>query len=877
MRRFPIVWLILILVCTLPSVVGAYTLMGPKWPQSGATFYVDIPGSGGLWNTAFETAMNRWNAATPYFQFSIVHESWDPCSNPSSGTVRNGAKFDTMDCGVAFGASTLAVTHIWSSGDSIVQSGVVFNSTKVWDVYSGPYQGGGHAGVQDFARVAVHELGHSLGLGHENSLPSIMASAVVVGSTIEVPQTDDVNGVQALYGPPPDTVIPSVTIESPTSAPTYTTTSATFSMGGTASDNVGVVSVLWTNSRGGSGTCSFTGLTSVNWTCSAVALVFGQNVLTVTARDAAGNAGSDVLTVTYPLPDTSPPHLVITKPIRSNVWATNTASLSVSGSASDNAGVIGVSWLSDRGGTGSCSIVQLPLQIIFSCNIPLLSGLNTLTVTAVDASGNSGSDTLWVTATIISPPVISGVRSSPGVMGNATIEWTTDVPSDSQVVFGTLPGFGTPVGDSLMTTSHSVSLSGLSSNITYHYYVRSKTSLDNLATTKDFTFTTFSVPNLGGVSHKSFGSGGNLVTGYGRIQPGTGSTTPSGVAIFGFRQGGVLASEAGVPDSPLISSGRTYAEVSSGGIVNTGLAFVNPNSATSRVFFDLRDRNGNIVRSGFKDFAPGEHSATFLDQDPYLSGLDFQGTFSFTSTLPVSAIALRGFYNERTPSDFLMSTLEVMDLSLGARNGTQVIPHFAAGGGFTTQILLVNPTALAQTGTIEFRDGGGALTVVNIDGAPASGANYAVAPNGVRKFLITATSASLAQGSVRVVPAGGGPSPTPFVLFSYKPAGITMSEASVPVTMGSAFRMFVELSPTALINSGIAIANASGVRVCDALGDRPQWFTRSVEDPDFGRGRTDRRFSGPFDSISGGAVPSRCPAHHDESSHFRYRLALPLQ
>ena len=85
--------------------------------------------------------MNRWNAATPYFQFSIVHESWVPCSSPSSGTVRNGAKFDTMNCGVAFGESTLAVTHIWSSGDSIVQSGVVFNSTKVWDVYSGPLPG----------------------------------------------------------------------------------------------------------------------------------------------------------------------------------------------------------------------------------------------------------------------------------------------------------------------------------------------------------------------------------------------------------------------------------------------------------------------------------------------------------------------------------------------------------------------------------------------------------------------------------------------------------------------------------------------------------------------------------------------------------------
>jgi hypothetical protein len=38
-----------------------------------------------------------------------------------------------------------------------------------------------------------------------------------------------------------------------------------------------------------------------------------------------------------------------------------------------------------------------------------------------------------------------------------------------------------------------------------------------------------------------------------RLRPSSG-TAPSGVAIFGFRTGGVLVSEAGVPDSPLITS-----------------------------------------------------------------------------------------------------------------------------------------------------------------------------------------------------------------------------------------------------------------------------------------------------------------------------------
>src|SRR5206468_12067356 len=65
------------------------------------------------------------------------------------------------------------------------------------------------------------------------------------------------------------------------------------------------------------------------------------------------------------------------------------------------------------------------------------------------------------------------------------------------------------------------------------------------------------------------------------------------------------------------------------------------------------------------------------------------------------------------------------------------------------------------------------------------------------------------SGSVRVVPNGGGSAPTPLVLFSYKPAMITVSEAGVPVTSGTAFRMYVESSGEGNIQSGIAVANTS--------------------------------------------------------------------
>ena len=64
------------------------------------------------------------------------------------------------------------------------------------------------------------------------------------------------------------------------------------------------------NDRGGSGTA--TGTTS--WSVSGIVLLSGQNVLTVTARDAAGNTSTDTLTVTYTPPDTTPPTVTITTP-----------------------------------------------------------------------------------------------------------------------------------------------------------------------------------------------------------------------------------------------------------------------------------------------------------------------------------------------------------------------------------------------------------------------------------------------------------------------------------------------------------------------------------------------------------------------------------
>jgi len=87
---------------------------------------------------------------------------------------------------------------------------------------------------------------------------------------------------------------PTVAITFPTSNPTYSTSNPLLTLGGTAADNVGVTQVTWANSLGGSGTA--VGATS--WRANGIELRSGSNVLTITARDTAGNTATAVLTVT---------------------------------------------------------------------------------------------------------------------------------------------------------------------------------------------------------------------------------------------------------------------------------------------------------------------------------------------------------------------------------------------------------------------------------------------------------------------------------------------------------------------------------------------------------------------------------------------------
>src|SRR5262249_51023636 len=86
---------------------------------------------------------------------------------------------------------------------------------------------------------------------------------------------------------------------------------------------------------------------------------------------------------------------------------------------------------------------------------------------------------------------ISGVAAVSISSAGATITWTTNTGSDTQVAYGTTSGYGlmSPLNASFVT-SHSVNLTGLTAATLYHYQVMSRDAQGNLSVSADFTFTT---------------------------------------------------------------------------------------------------------------------------------------------------------------------------------------------------------------------------------------------------------------------------------------------------------------------------------------------------------------------------------------------------
>ena len=111
-------------------------------------------------------------------------------------------------------------------------------------------------------------------------------SITVTASNSSKTVSQTVTVTRQVVGLPPgvkDTTAPAITIASPINT-SVTTSLATFTMSGTATDNVAVASVTWVTSTGNSGTAQGTS----NWSAQ-IPVLRGFNQVTVRATDPSGN------------------------------------------------------------------------------------------------------------------------------------------------------------------------------------------------------------------------------------------------------------------------------------------------------------------------------------------------------------------------------------------------------------------------------------------------------------------------------------------------------------------------------------------------------------------------------------------------------------
>ena len=140
----------------------------------------------------------------------------------------------------------------------------------------------------------------------------------------------------------------------------------------------------------------------------------------------------------------------------------------------------------------------------------------------------------FVSGTTTPPPTtvnITNVQTISTTTSATQITWTTDVPANSVVSYGTTTsyGSGSPV-DPTMVTNHQVAISGLLAGTTYYYQVESTDSKSNNGKSGGHKFGTVGV-NITGTITPSKGGGGATVTLSGSKSA---TTTANGSGLYTF-------------------------------------------------------------------------------------------------------------------------------------------------------------------------------------------------------------------------------------------------------------------------------------------------------------------------------------------------------
>ncbi|TVU28457.1 hypothetical protein EJB05_19974, partial [Eragrostis curvula] len=170
---------------------------GPMWPpfrrdlKYALTATSETSIDRATLSAVFARAFSRWSAATNLrFTETASESDADIAIGFHSGAHGDGEPFDGP-------LGTLA--HAFSPTDGRFH----LDAAEAW-VAAGDVSSSSSAAAVDLESVAVHEIGHLLGLGHSSVPDAIMYPTIRTGTRKVELASDDVQGIQSLYGSNPN-------------------------------------------------------------------------------------------------------------------------------------------------------------------------------------------------------------------------------------------------------------------------------------------------------------------------------------------------------------------------------------------------------------------------------------------------------------------------------------------------------------------------------------------------------------------------------------------------------------------------------------------------------------------------------------------------
>ncbi|HUQ92789.1 MAG TPA: matrixin family metalloprotease [Bryobacteraceae bacterium] len=246
----------------------------------------------------------------------------------------------------------------------------------------------------DLYSVVLHELGHTLGLGHSDNPEAVMYPYY---RRVSVLHSEDINTIRELYAtqdgtpaiPPAGAALQLVIADSSSAS----TQKDQIAVSGTTTGGTASGQVSWANNRGGSGTAQ-------GWRpfrVDSIPLQTGGNVITFTAVDSAQGRVTQQIRVTRESPVVAALQLSIAQPVP----ATQADQIALSGTTSGGTLSGQVSWANNRGGSGTAQGWR-PFSI---ASVALQTGENLITLTAVDSAQGRAAQEIRITRESSSQPL----------------------------------------------------------------------------------------------------------------------------------------------------------------------------------------------------------------------------------------------------------------------------------------------------------------------------------------------------------------------------------------------------------------------------------------------------------------------------------------